>query len=125
MGDTEPPPIGAVPGAPGTQPAAISIAAAGTPKKRGPKLDHETALRVTGIVKTVAPDGEWKDKLEEICGAFDKAELPYPKTWPKRDPPLKSWEDGAACEPGLAKKAIEHLLKVAKQRKKNPPETLS
>jgi hypothetical protein len=38
---------------------------------------------------------------------------------------LRSWEDGAAFEPALAKKAIEHLLKLAKQRKKNPPETLS
>ena len=124
MGDTEPPPIEAVPGAPGTQPAAISVTAV-TSKKRGPKPDHETALRVTEIIKAVAPDGDWKDKLEEICSALDKAELPYPKTWPRRDLPLNNWEDGAMIEPALAKKAIEHLLKIARQRKKNPPETLS
>ena len=122
IGNADPPPIETVPDALQVQPAG---ATAGTPKKRGPKPDHETALRVTEIIKTVAPDGDWKDKLEEVCRALDKAEPPYPKTWPKRDLSLKNWEDGAGFEPALAKKAIEHLLKLAKQRKKNPPETLS
>ena len=95
------------------------------PRKRGPKPDHETALRVAEIIATIARNSDWKDKLEEVCGALDKAELPYPKTWPRRDVKLTSWEDGATFEPALAKKAIEHLLKLAKQRKKAPPETLS
>jgi hypothetical protein len=127
MGDTEPPPMEAVPGEPPTLPTsptgrAISAAA---PKKRGPKPGHETAARVAEITATLAKDGGWKDKLEEICAAMDKAELPFPKTWPKRDVPMKSWEDGAMIEPALAKKAIAHLLKLDKQRKKAPPETLS
>jgi hypothetical protein len=125
MGNAEPPPVETVPGAAQVEPAGASGTATITPKKRGPKPDHETALRVTEVIKAVAPDGDWKDKLEEICSALDKAELPHPKTWPRRDLPLKNWEDGAMIEPALAKKAIEHLLKVAKQRKKNPPETLS
>jgi hypothetical protein len=95
------------------------------PRKRGPKPGHETAARVAEITATLAKDSDWKDKLEEICAAMDKAELPFPKTWPKREVPMNSWEDGAMIEPALAKKAIEHLLKLAKQRKKAPPETLS
>lgn len=129
MGDTEPPPIEAVlgqpPTLPATSPTGTTLSAATRPKKRGPKPGHETAVRVAEIIANVAVDGDWKDKLEEICSALDKAEMPYPKTWPKRDLPLKSWEDGALIEPALAKKAIEHLLKLAKQRKKSPPETLS
>ena len=124
MGDTEPPPIEAVPGVLQIEPPIIA-SAAGAPKKRGPKPDHGTALRVAEIVATVAKSGDWKAKLTEVCVAFDKEELPYPKTWPKRELKLTSWEDGATFEPALAKKAIEHLLKLAKRRKKNPPETLS
>jgi hypothetical protein len=44
-GNTEPPPIKSVPEVPGNQPAATSINPAATSKKRGPKPDHETALR--------------------------------------------------------------------------------
>ena len=54
IGNADPPPIETVPDALQVQPAG---ATAGTPKKRGPKPDHETALRVTEIIKTVAPDG--------------------------------------------------------------------
>jgi hypothetical protein len=121
MVDAEPPPIEVLPG----KPADIGISAAATPKKRGPKPGHETASRAAEIIAVVAGDGDWKARLDEVCTELDKAELPYPKTWPKREMPLKSWEDGAVLEPALAKKAIEHLLKLAKQRKKNPPETLS
>jgi hypothetical protein len=96
-----------------------------TGRKRGPKTDYENAVRVAEIVARVAPDGGWKDKLNEICVALDAGEIPHPKTWRKREMPLKNWEDGADCEPALAKKAIEHWLKVAKQRKKPTNETLS
>ena len=124
VGDAEPPPE-TVPGAAQVEPAGASGTATITPKKRGPKPGHETAARVAEIVATVVKNGDWKDKLEEVCSALDKAELPYPKTWPRRDLKLTSWADGATFEPALAKKAIEHLLKLAKQRKKSPPETLS
>jgi hypothetical protein len=80
---------------------------------------------VAEIVAQVAPGGDWEDKLGETCSALDRAEVPYPKTWPKRDLPLNSWEDGATLEPGLAKKAIEYWVKVAKLRKSPSPETLS
>jgi hypothetical protein len=47
-------------------------------------------------------------------------------------PPIETVPDapqvqpaGATFEPALAKKAIEHLLKLATQQKKNPPETVS
>jgi hypothetical protein len=97
----------------------------GRGRKRGPKGGYKTASQVAEIVARVAPGGDWKDKLGESCSALDRAELPYPKTWPKRDLPLHSWEDGATLEPGLAKKAIEYWLKAAKLRKNPDPETLS
>lgn len=128
MADAVPPPanegLRALPET--ADPAGDSVAAAPpAPRKRGPKPDHETASRVSEIIAMVARSSDWKNKLEDVCSALDKAELPYPKTWPKRDLKLTSWADGAAFEPALAKKAIEHLLKLAKQRKKSPPETLS
>ena len=82
MGETEPPNMEAVPGAQHTPPAQ-PLTAAGAPRKRGPKPDHETALRVAEIIATFK-HGDRKDKLDEICSALDKAELPYPKTWPRR-----------------------------------------
>jgi hypothetical protein len=92
---------------------------------RGPKPDNEGAARVAEIVERVAPARDWKDRLDEVCKALDTEEIHYPKTWPRRDIPLNSWEDGATLEATLAKKAIEYRLDVAKQRKKAPPETLS
>jgi hypothetical protein len=127
---TVPPTPDAVPNFPQTLPGSdgdASVAAGAASKKRGPKPDRETALRVAEIVATEAPDGDWKrkDKLDEICSALDGKEVPYPRTWPKRDEPLKSWEDAALFKPELAKKAIAHWLKTAKQRKKPLPETVS
>jgi len=91
-------------------------------RKRGPKTDHEGAARVAEIVARV---GDWKAKLDETCEALDAEAIPYPKTWPRREYPLNSWEDGATLEPGLARKAIEDRLELAKQRKKLAPETFS
>ncbi len=122
IGNTEPPPMESVPEI--SQPVPPATAAV-APKKRGPKPDHDTALRVAEIIAAVAKNGDWRNKLEAVCSALDNAELPYPKTWPRRELKLTSWTDGATFEPALAKKAIEHLLELAKQRKKSPPETLS
>jgi hypothetical protein len=95
-------------------------------RKRGPKPDFKNKTRTAEIVERVAAGGNWADKLDEICDALDTAEIPYPKTWPKRELRMKSWKDGAEMEPTVAKKAIEDRLKAAaSQRKKATPETLS
>ena len=67
MGDTEPPPIEAVPGQPPTLPAASPtgtiFSSATGPKRRGPKPGHETAVRVAEIIATVAVDDDWKGRV--------------------------------------------------------------
>jgi hypothetical protein len=92
--------------------------------RRGPKPDYENPPFVAEIVARVAPDGDLHAHLNAICEALDNAEIPFPKTWPRRESHLKSWQDGALLEPPVAKRAIKDRLKVAKQLKNNPPEIL-
>jgi hypothetical protein len=94
-----------------------------TGRKRGPKPDHETALRVAEVVARIAPDGDWRPKLDDICEALDEAQIPFPPRWRKRDRSCYGW--AAYDERANAVKAIEYRLEIAKQRKKTTPETLS
>src|ERR1700683_796590 len=48
-------------------------------RKRGPTRDYETALRAAAMVQRVAPDGDWRPKLDEICEALDEEKIPFPK----------------------------------------------
>ncbi len=95
----------------------------GKGRKRGPKPDHEAASRVAEIVARVAPDGYWRPKLDDICEALDKAQIPFPPRWRKRDRSCDGW--AAYDERANAVKAIEYRLEIATQRKKTTPETLS
>jgi len=103
----------------GTNPAESD----GKGRKRGPKSDPDAASRVAEIVARVAPDGDWRPKLDEICEALDEAQIPFPPRWRKRHKYCDGW--AAYDERANAVKAIEYRLKVAKQRKKVTPETLS
>ena len=91
-------------------------------RKRGPKPDLETASRVAEIVARVAPDGDWRPKLDDICDALDGQNIPFPRTW-RRKRQCRSWAD--CCERDVVVKAIEYRLRIANERKKAPPETLS
>jgi len=51
------------------------------PRKRGPKPDYETALLVAGIVARVAPDGDWRSRVDDVCDALDDEQVPVPATW--------------------------------------------
>jgi hypothetical protein len=95
----------------------------GKGRKRGPKPDHEAASRVAEIVARVAPDGDWRPKLDDICEALDEAQIPFPPRWRKRDRSCDGW--AAYDERANAVKAIEYRLEIATQRKKTTPETLS
>ncbi len=81
--------------------------------KPGPRPDRETASRVHKVITQVAGVDRWKGKLDDICEALDQEAIPPPKTWRKRDPPLRNWVDAATMEPGVAKKAIVHHLEIA------------
>lgn len=92
-------------------------------RKRGPKRDYERAARVNEIVAQVAPDGDWRSKVDEICEALDEAQIPFPPRWRKRDRSCDGW--AAYDERANAVKAIEYQLQMARQRNKHTPETLS
>jgi hypothetical protein len=112
MADAPPPPaIEAVSGVP-----------PGLPKKRGPKPDHDTAQRVFAIVARVEPDGDWRSNLDETCEALDEGHVPVPSTW-RRNRDCRSWS--VCLERDVVVKAIEYRLRLASQRKKRTPETLS
>ena len=98
------------------------VVAASAPRKRGPKPDHDTALRVFEIVARVAPDGDWRSNLCEICEALDEGHVPVPSTW-RRNRDCRSWS--VCLERDVVVKAIEYRLRLASQRKKRTPETLS
>ena len=94
----------------------------GQGRKRGPKPDHEGAERVAEIVARVAPDGDWRGKLDDVCEALDEAKIPFPRTW-RRDKHCRGWADHP--EKAMAIKAIEYRLGIAKQESNPTPETLS
>ncbi len=118
LGDTVPPPAAeAVPARAGGD----SIAAS-TPKKRGPKPDFETAALVAAVVARVAPDGDWRSRVDDICDSLDEEQIPVPSTW-RRNRNCRRW---SLCDDkDIVVKAIEYRLALANQRKKDTPETLS
>lgn len=125
MADAVPPPanegLRALPET--ADPAGDSLAAGPpAPRKRGPKPDHDTAARIADVVARIAPSGDWRSKLDEICEALDEEHIPVPRTW-RRNRKCREWID---CDDrDLIVKAIAYRLGQARQRKKNTPETLS
>jgi hypothetical protein len=79
----------------------------------GPKKRLETAQKVQDIVLRIAGPEPWSSKLGEICEVLDDEKIERPKTWLRRDPPIRSWIDAATTDRDLAKKAIDHHLKNA------------
>ncbi len=104
-------------------PAANAAKSNGKGRKRGPKPDDKGAALVAEIVAQVAPDGDWRSKVDDICEALDVARVPFPRRWWRRDRSCSGWAD--YDERANAVKAIEYRLEIAKQRKKATPETLS
>jgi len=92
-------------------------------RKRGPKPDYETAARVAEVVAHVAPDGDWRGKLDDVCEALDEKNIACPKTWRRKDRTCRRWSDYP--ERSHAVKAIQYRLALAKQRKNTTPETFS
>jgi len=91
-------------------------------KLRGPKPNHEGAARVAAIVATIAPDGKWRPKLDDVCDALDQAQEPCPSKWFSRYN-AECWKDYP--ERSIAVKAIQGRLDLTKQKPKLARETLS
>jgi hypothetical protein len=85
-------------------------------RKRGPQRDYETALRVAEIVARLAPDGNWRARVEDICDELDDAEVRRPKPWKAKGYP--TWYDCCVGERGLVIKAIEHHMELAQEHKR-------
>lgn len=79
----------------------------GVARKRGPKPGYESARLVAKIVTRVAPDGDWKSKLPEVCSALRDAEIPEPSRWENT-----SW---AKQEDNLVVKVIRRRLELARK----------
>jgi hypothetical protein len=92
-------------------------------RKRGPKPDFENAVRVAEIVVRVAPDGEWRSKLDEACQALDEAQIPCPKKWRVKDRTCLQWSD--CIDRPILVKAIEYRLNLATQQEQPTSETFS
>ncbi len=96
----------------------------GKGRKRGPKPDHESAVRVAEIVTRLAPDGDWRSKLDdvgyaldhgvcnapepEICDVSDHEKIPVPGRWRRNQNTWLSPPDRATMV-----KAIEYRLENA------------
>ena len=100
-------------------------------RRRGPKPDYDTPARVAEIVRRVAPDGDWRSKIDDVVLALDHGvchasdpetcdedheKIPLPRGW-------SNWANPPDHDTMV--KAIEYRLKVAMQRKKATPEILS
>ena len=104
------------------RPAVTAAKSDGKGRKRGPTPDYEAASQLAEIVARVAPDGEWRGKLDEICEALDAATIPFPAKW-RRDRQCRCWAD--CLEKPIIAKAIEYRLQTAKQRSESTPGTFS
>jgi hypothetical protein len=83
--------------------------------RRGPPRDFVTALRVEEVVRRLAPEGNWREKSEDICEGLDEARIRFPKTWKAKG--HRTWYDCLMAERGLAIKAIGHHLERARERR--------
>jgi hypothetical protein len=102
-------------GAQSAQPAAVQKPDS-KGRKRGPRPNYETAIKVAEVVRGIAGDGGWPAKLDEICDALDEAKIPRPKTWKKRG--HQDWDDALSGERSLVVKAITHHLKLNEVQRK-------
>jgi hypothetical protein len=111
-----------------------SVAAPPKGRKRGPKPDYESAMRVAEVVERVAADGDWRSKLEElgqaldhgvcdasdpnVCEASHHEKIPLPRGWSQK---RKNWLDPP--DRAVMVKAIEYRLEIVS--KKSITKTLS
>jgi hypothetical protein len=89
-------------------------------RRRGPPRDYSNAVRVGQVVDCIAPDGNWRELLDDVLIALDEAQIPFPKTW-QRNHEYRSWYGAIAADTAgrgrhLAIEAIRHRLKRAAEK---------
>ncbi len=83
-------------------------------RKRGPKPDVESHLKVAALIRRYEEDWILDENLSEICEALGQQHVPIPKTWPARaDGKSHTWSRALQNYPNLVVKAIKDRLKAA------------
>jgi hypothetical protein len=70
---------------------------------------------VATVVARVAPDGDWRSKLDDVCEALDEEQIPPPKRWRSHDRTSRQWSD--YLDRAILVKAIEYRLRTASRRR--------
>jgi hypothetical protein len=96
-----------------------ALEVSGKGRKRGPQPNLALAAQISEIVARIAPDGDWRSKLDDIRTALDAAQVPCPSRWRTN----RSWE--GQPEDALVRKIMEYRLRQAKQQTTPSVKTLS
>jgi hypothetical protein len=84
------------------------------PRKRGPKPDHESHIKVANIIRRFGEDWTSDDNLFEVCEELDREDVPVPKTWlTRRDGSARTWSRARQNYAHLVIKAIKDRCKAA------------
>jgi hypothetical protein len=94
------------------EPAAGNETRGSNGQRRGPNRDLQSS-KVAKVVHHVAPDGNWKSKLDEVCEALDLAEITPSMNWYKKDKTCILWVDYP--DKHKCVEAIAYRLKKARQ----------
>ena len=82
-------------------------------EKPGAKADLERAWGIAGIVAKMAPGGNWKNHWEDLCEAFDSAQIWVPRAWKTHG--FRSWSDCDDRERVV--KVVLYQLKLATRKR--------
>jgi hypothetical protein len=92
-------------------------------KKPGPKPNVEESRRVRDAVRAECDD-DWEHNwhrpgtVDSVADALDEIKALRPRTWSRREPPLRTWADAIDKEKPLFLKAVKaylHRAKIAEQ----------
>jgi len=80
-------------------------------RKSGPKPMTEQNRRVAELAARY--EGDWRDRVSEICTLLDAELVAFPKSWRKNG--CSGWVDGLDANRELVVKALEYRLKAAQK----------
>ena len=90
---------------------AQSVASTRTRRKPGPKPNWELALRIKGVVDSVAEGVDLSSRLDDACEALDNEKIPVPPTWRKKR--IATWADSCMEQRDKTLKLIDYWVAQA------------
>jgi hypothetical protein len=95
-------------------------------RKRGPKPDMQTHLKIAEIAKPYGEAWTEESNLYEICAKLDEERIPVPKTWPEdRQHPSTRWLPALLARRTELRKSIAYHCRCAAQAVKAKSESSS